>query len=287
MSISVKIFLVIFICISFLDAKELYTKENIKKHLETIFKKEIQFEKKNKFMRYNFFKKEVVIYYEFSKSIQNQKEKVLILQKVIDRFEKLLPNLTFKLQYGKPNIKVSNQNTKKIMTINSLDSIIEEFIHYSFLNKTELLNELKKGYWHEKYIAGQSPENNKKVIDSIKKAKASSIGSTGTTLIFLNVFRLIEIDNERSKYFTKLIEKELYFSLLIGMSRWKNSLYIQPSVFNDEIDDFSKKNQISKFDWILLDEFYNNKKLEIFMFYKTEAIPILTEAIYKRINKVE
>ena len=44
------------------------------------------------------------------------------------------------------------------------------------------------------------------------------------------------------------------------------------------------KENISWFDWIVLDEFYNNKKLKKYMFYKTEVIPIIAEEIYKKVR---
>lgn len=100
----------------------------------------------------------------------------------------------------------------------------------------------------------------------------------------LKYFHLIEVSKYRDKYFKEFITKELYYSLLSLRGRWNISKFIKPSIFNDKNDDFLKE-EISQFDLIVLDEFYNNKQLEKFMFYKTEVIPFLTEAIYKKINR--
>lgn len=106
------------------------------------------------------------------------------------------------------------------------------------------------------------------------------------TSIKLKNFHLLELSPYREKYFKDFIINEFYLSLLPNATKLNTSNYIKPSVINKRYDDY-EKGEISQFDWIVLDEFYNNKNLKDFMFYKTEVIPILTEAIYKRLQGID
>jgi len=75
----------------------------------------------------------------------------------------------------------------------------------------------------------------------------------------------------------------LYLSLLATTTKLNVSKYIEPSTINRRYDDY-EKGEVSWFDWIVLDQFYNNKQLKISMFYKTEVIPIITEEIYEKVR---
>lgn len=75
----------------------------------------------------------------------------------------------------------------------------------------------------------------------------------------------------------------MYLSLLATTTKLNVSKYIEPSTINRRYDDY-EKGEVSWFDWIVLDQFYNNKQLKISMFYKTEVIPIITEEIYEKVR---
>lgn len=103
-------------------------------------------------------------------------------------------------------------------------------------------------------------------------------------MIKLKNFHLLEVSKNRDKYFKEFITKELYLSLLATTTKLNVSKYIEPSTINRRYDDY-EKGEISWFDLIILDEFYNNKQLEVSMFYKTEVIPIITQTIYEKVQR--
>ncbi len=305
-----KIFLLFCIITYSVNAKEQYFKENIQKHLETLFTKNIKYEKNNKSRRYIPFRDTIKFYYEFTSSIQNQEEKIRILQEVAEKFERII-NLKIELKQGKPDITLSEENGKLKTTYNSEESLYEEHIYFGFLNRKELFSKLKNGFWYKKFFIGQSSNMYQKYISYMKRERGTSIEIRSTKYITfkdvegeieqegkinkkiptkfqidfvkLKHFHLIELNKYRDTYFKEFITKELYYSLLSLRGRWNISQFIKPSIFNDKNDDFLKE-EISQFDLIVLDEFYNNKELKKFMFYKTQVIPILTKSIYKKIQ---
>jgi hypothetical protein len=265
-------------------ANKTYTKENITKHLETIFQKHIEIEKKYKGIRFNRFKQKVAVYYEFSNSIKDKNKKLKIIKKVAKKFEKLT-NLEFYFKNGRPDITVSMVKNNKKITYNSLESFFEEHIAFSFSNRDELFEKVtnKDGYWYSVYILRFNKRIRQKVINILQKDKRISYIKKHIKGDFYKHFHLVEIDDYREKYFEKLIEKEFYLSLLMAKSRVYVTNHIIPSAFNNKNDDFSKE-EISRFDWLLLDEFYNNKDLKYRMYFKSQAIPIMTNSIYKRLK---
>lgn len=150
----IKVILVFLILIYNLNANEQYSKENITKHLETLFTKNIRYEKNNKHKRYIPFRDTIKLYYEFSSSIQNQEEKIRILQEVAEKFERII-NLKIELKQGKPDIILSEENGKLKTTYNSESSLYEEHIYFDFATRDEIFSKLKDGFWHKKTSIGR------------------------------------------------------------------------------------------------------------------------------------
>jgi len=171
MRIFVKIFLVIFICISVLNANEQYSKENITKHLEMLFTKNIRYEKNNKYQRYIPFRDTVKFYYEFSPSIKKQKEKVEILNEVAKKFENTI-NLKIELKQGKPDITLLEQNGKLNTRYNTKDSLFEEHIYFDFATRDEIFSKLKQGFWNKKFFLGKKPVFYQRVISYINRERS-------------------------------------------------------------------------------------------------------------------
>jgi hypothetical protein len=265
-------------------ANKTYTKENITKHLETIFQKHIEIEKKYKGIRFNRFKQKVAVYYEFSNSIKDKNKKLKIIKKVAKKFEKLT-NLEFYFKNGRPDITVSMVKNNKKITYNSLESFFEEHIAFSFSNRDEFFEKItnKDGYWYSVYMINMDKKIKQKAVSIFKKYRDITFPGRNINGDFYKNFHLVEINDYREKYFEKLIEKEFYLSLLMAKSRRSVTNNIIPSAFNNKNDDFSKE-EISRFDWLLLDEFYNNKDLKHRMYFKSQAIPIMTNSIYKRLK---
>ena len=308
--------LIVFICLytSSIYANETYTKENITKHLEVLFTKNIRYEQINKNKRYLPFSHTINLYYEFSSSIKNQKEKVKILKSVAKKFERII-HLPIKVKHGKPDITLTEQNGMLKTIYNTEDSLFEENIYIDFATKNEILLKLKKGFWYKRFFFGAKSNKYQRYINYIDKQRYISLGIVSVQKIQFNSidgevrlaqenilkkiptsiqidskrlknYFLLEVSNNRNKYFEKFIIKEIYLSLFPYSTRLNTSKYIVPSVINKQEYSY-KKDEVSKFDWIVLDEFYNNKNLKDFMFYKTEVIPILTEAIYKRLQGID
>ena len=161
--------LIVFICLytSSIYANETYTKENIRKHLEVLFTKNIRYEKINKNKRYLPFSHTINLYYEFSSSIKNQKEKVKILKSVAKKFERII-HLPIKVKHGKPDITLTEQNGMSKTIYNTEDSFYEEHIYFDFATKGEIYLKIKDGFWNKRFSLDKKPNNYQKFINYMK-----------------------------------------------------------------------------------------------------------------------
>ena len=308
----IKILLLILIFISTANAKEQYSKEHITKHLETLFTKHIRYEENTKHQRYIPFSNTIKLYYTFSSSIKNQKEKIEILKEVAKTFEKVI-KLKIELKAGRPDITLAEQNGKLNTIYNTKDSLYEEHIYFDFANKEDVFSKVEYGFWNKKFFLGRNPTIYQKYMKYMNKENELSLGhrniqsiefketkgSLGTEKngkskqipVLVQVytqrlknFRLLEVSRNRDENFGEFVTKEIYLSLLPNATKLNVSNYIQPSTINKREDDYVK-GEISWFDWIVLEEFYTNKKLKKYMFYKTEVIPMITEKIYSKVQR--
>lgn len=266
-------------------ADDQYAEQKIEKHLQEIFNKNLALEKRVIGYRYLPFGKVIIVYIDFSKSISNQKNKRHILEGIFQKYAEIM-HCTFKIKYGSPPITRSEKGDKSQTVFHDLDAALHSLVYMKFVTKDELFQSLNNGFWHSFFenIPESIFDKYIKMLREQKEVTASIISVPTKQKGRLNIdsYKLVALSAYRDKYFHDYVEKELYLTFLGNKERANTSVYISPSTFNVRYDDFSKP-EISKFDWVLLDEFYNNKSLNKLMYYR-DVIPILAKAIAKRME---
>gem|GEM_PF-3217581 len=295
------------------EVKERYSLHNIESHLYTIFKKEIFAKKDDDVGTYIPFSGYLNVYCDFSNSIKNQEEKIKTLEEVIKKFEKIV-NIKIILKKGKQDITFIEQNEGIDIKYDSGKALLERSIYIDFLNKDEMISKLKNNLLYRKMALSNKTSDEKQAIINylINYPRAISIDvrtfqninlndldaklttkNNKSYNVELNIdvsvikhFHFEEVNSYREEHFKEFATQIIYLSLLSSRTKFRNnSGYIKPSILNFKDDDFENGGGISEFDWILLDEFYNNKDLKSLMTY-AEVIPILAKAIFLRIQKV-
>jgi len=263
-----------------LQAQEQYSKENITKHLKTIFKNELKYEQKWIQFRYAPFSNKFTLYLNFSPSIKEQQEKISIIKDMVKKFETIIKS-TIIIKLEKPPVEFIEENNQVIMKYIGLKSYFKEFIYFDFANRNEIFAYLNEGFWNKKVFGIRNVNDYTKYFNFLNQQEQIILFEKTFNNYILRHFHLIELNNSNNTFENNI--NQILFYTLLGKSFYRYTNYIKPSIFNNTGNDISKK-ELSKFDWILFDEFYNNKDLKLHMLYKTEVIPILTEAIYNRVN---
>ncbi|WP_024851873.1 hypothetical protein [Hydrogenovibrio kuenenii] len=274
--------LILLVSMTSAKAEVQYSEQKIEKHLQQIFKKNLVYEKRYKGWRYLPFGKVIIFYMDFSDSIQNQQQKRNTIERALKKYADIM-HCTFKVKYGIPPISFYRKDGFLVNEYHRLDPALNSFVYMKFVKRDELFQNLENGFWHDLY-GNVSDKTLKKYVETIKSDKdiVASKFSPNSKRLLLHSYKLIELNKHRKKHFYDYIEKELYLTFLEDRERTDTSSYIVPSTFNNRYDDFSKP-EISKFDWVLFDEFYNNKSLKKLMYYK-DVIPILAKEIAKKMG---
>lgn len=262
-----------------------YSQKRIEKHLEALFSYKIKHGDSFRAGRYLPFKKEVLFYLDFGFALKNHVEKRKIVVKVLKEFEQRTSTKITISQSNRPSINERIKNDNQITTYRYADEFAADYIYFNLLTKVEIANSLKEGFWYQQLILGKPKGTLEKALKSINRQTVSyslaNVNRIGKQSAY-KVLALLELTDYRNQHFEAFLRKQLYLTFLQNSIRKSIPDFIVPSTFNKKQDDFSKQ-EISKFDWVLLDEFYHNPELIEGMPFK-DVIPILAQAIAKRMK---